>query len=87
MNVADRMEKALLAAFAPSVLSIVDESARHIGHAGARPQGESHFNVKVVSDAFKGKSRVEQHRMVNAVLKPFMDEGVHAISIEASAPN
>lgn len=83
-SVADRMEKALLEAFSPSLLSIVDESSRHAGHAGAREGGESHYNVKIVSAAFEGKSRVERHRMVYAVLQPFIDEGVHALAIEAN---
>lgn len=86
MRVADRMEKLLLAAFAPTTLSIIDESSRHAGHSGAREGGQSHFNVKVVSTAFAGKSRVERHRMVYGVLQPLIDEGLHALSIEASAP-
>lgn len=84
-RVADRMEKLLVEAFAPRELSIVDESARHAGHAGAREGGESHFNIRIVSDAFAGKSRVARHRMVYAVLQPLFDEGLHALTIEAEA--
>lgn len=83
-SVADRMEKVLVDSFAPTTLSIIDESSRHAGHAGARPQGESHFNVRIVSNVFVGKSRVERHRMVYAVLQPFIDEGVHALALEVS---
>ncbi len=81
--VADRMEKLLLAAFAPTALSIIDESARHAGHSGARVGGESHFKVMVESVAFSGKSRVERHRMVYDAVKPLMEEGLHALAIEA----
>lgn len=72
--------------FAPQALEVIDESHQHAGHSGARPDGESHFRVRIVSDAFRGKSRVEQHRMVNAVLAQELKERVHALAIEASAP-
>jgi BolA protein len=80
------METKLRVAFAPSALEVIDESSRHQGHAGARPDGESHFRVRIVAAAFKGKSRVEQHRMINAVLAPELKERVHALAIEATAP-
>lgn len=84
-RVSDRMEKLLMVAFAPQALSIEDDSARHAGHAGAREGGESHFTVRITSAAFAGKSRVERHRMVHAALKPLLDEGLHALAIEAKA--
>ena len=80
------LEAKLIAAFAPSFLQIIDESAHHAGHAGARPDGESHFRVKIVAAAFRGKSRVEQHRMINGVLAEELQGRVHALAIEASAP-
>lgn len=80
------LEAKLRAAFVPISLEVIDESSQHQGHAGARPDGESHFRVKIVAAAFKGKSRVEQHRMINAVLAPELKERVHALAIEASAP-
>jgi BolA family transcriptional regulator, general stress-responsive regulator len=80
------LETKLQAAFAPSFLEVIDESNHHVGHVGARPDGESHFRVKIVAAAFLGKSRVEQHRMINAVLAQELKEGVHALAIEASAP-
>jgi BolA family transcriptional regulator, general stress-responsive regulator len=85
-KVADRIEQLLCAQFAPTALSVMDDSAKHAGHAGARAGGESHFTVKIVSDAFAGKSRVERHRMVYAVLQPLFDAGLHALVIEAKAP-
>ena len=80
------LEAKLRAAFAPISLQVIDELFQHQGHAGARPDGESHFRVKIVAAAFKGKSRVEQHRMINQVLALELNERVHALAIEASAP-
>ena len=73
--------------FAPSALEVIDESHQHAGHSGARTDGESHFRVKIVADAFRGKSRVEQHRMVNAALADELRERVHALAIQSSAPS
>ena len=72
--------------FAPAVLDVVDESHHHAGHAGARSDGESHFRVRIVAEAFRGKSRIEQHRMINAVLADELRERVHALAIQSSAP-
>ena len=80
------LEARLQAAFAPIALEVIDESSQHQGHAGARPDGESHFRVRIVAAAFKGKSRVEQHRMINQVLALELKERVHALAIEATAP-
>lgn len=74
-------------AFAPDHLEVIDESHHHAGHAGAHPQGESHFRVKIVAGAFRGKSRVDAHRMVNAALAEELRERVHALAIQASAPD
>jgi BolA family transcriptional regulator, general stress-responsive regulator len=79
------LESKLAAAFSPTVLEVVDESFQHHGHSGARPDGESHFRVKIVAAAFQGKSRVEQHRMINTVLAQELKERVHALAIEATA--
>ena len=73
-------------AFAPEALDIEDESERHRGHAGWRQGGETHFRLRIVSDAFRGKSRVERHRMVNAALAEEFARGLHALAIEARAP-
>jgi BolA protein len=84
--VGNRITAKLAAAFTPDQLHVEDDSASHAGHAGARPEGETHFSVKLVSDAFRGKSRVERHRMVNAALADDLATRVHALSIIAKAP-
>lgn len=73
--------------FVPAHLEVIDESERHRGHSGARPDGESHFQVKIVAEAFRGKSLVERHRMVNEALAAELKERVHALAIEARAPD
>ncbi|MFN4142091.1 BolA family protein [Aestuariivirga sp.] len=85
--VGQKISAKLVQAFAPAALEVVDESHRHAGHAGARPDGESHFRVKIVAEAFRGKSRVEQHRMVNAALAEELKERVHALAIQSSPPS
>jgi BolA protein len=86
MGVADTMRTKLEAALAPSRIEIVDESHRHAGHAGARPGGESHFRVLVVSAAFTGLNRVARHRLVNAALAAELAGPVHALALETYAP-
>jgi BolA protein len=73
-------------AFAPESLRVVDESHLHAGHAGHRPDGETHYRVYIVSDAFRGKSRIDRHRMINATLAGELAGGVHALAIHAAAP-
>lgn len=85
-TVADAIRQKLEAAFAPARLAVIDESARHAGHAGARPGGESHFRVEIAADAFAGLSRVDRQRRVNAVLADELAGPVHALSIRALAP-
>ena len=68
MQVRNRIAEKLTAAFAPQSLDVVDELHRHEGHAGHRPGGETHFRVNIVSEAFRGKSRIERHRMINQTL-------------------
>lgn len=86
MTTRDRMTEKLTAAFAPARLDVIDESHQHAGHAGSRPGGESHFRVHIVSEAFRGKGRIERHRMVNAALADELAGGVHALAIHAAAP-
>jgi BolA protein len=76
----------LTAAFTPSSLSVEDESARHAGHAGARPGGETHFRVRIVSSAFAGLSRVERQRRVYQVLAGEIAAGVHALALTTLTP-
>lgn len=84
--VAGQIHSKLQSAFAPERLEVVDDSARHAGHAGAGGGGESHFNVTVVSDAFVGVNRVERQRRVYAVLAEELAGPVHALSLKALAP-
>lgn len=87
MNTRDLITEKLTKAFAPQSLDVVDESHKHEGHVGHRPGGETHFRVYIVSDAFKGKSRLERHRMVNQALSGELAGGVHALAIHAAAPS
>lgn len=85
-NVADRMRAKIEAAFAPVELRIVDDSAKHAGHAGARAGGESHFTVSIVSAAFAGKGRVDRQRLVHAALAEELAGPVHALALVLRAP-
>ena len=84
--VGQAMLRKLDAAFQPLSLDVIDESFQHHGHAGARPDGESHFRVKITAAVFAGKSRVDCHRMINGVLAAELKERVHALAIEVKAP-
>jgi BolA family transcriptional regulator, general stress-responsive regulator len=86
MGMQDIITTKLMAAFAPESLHVEDESHLHQGHAGHRPGGESHFRLYIVASAFKGKSRLERHRMINAALASELEGGVHALAIHATAP-
>ena len=83
MNTKDLITNKLREAFTPESLDVTDESHLHEGHAGHRPGGETHFNVHIVSDAFKGKSRVDRHRMINDVLREELATKIHALAIDA----
>jgi BolA protein len=85
MRVSDRITRKLTEAFSPASLKVVDESHLHKGHAGHRPGGESHFRVTIVAEAFRGKSRVEVHRMVYATVQEEIAGGLHALAIDAKA--
>ncbi|MBB4005715.1 MAG: BolA family protein [Aurantimonas endophytica] len=94
MSTRATIEAKLTGAFAPESLAVIDESHLHAGHhhggsdhhAGFDGSGETHFRVRLVSDAFAGKSRIERHRAINAVLSDELAAGVHALAIEAAAP-
>ena len=86
MRTQDLITEKLTAAFAPESLRVEDESHLHAGHAGHRPGGETHYRVYIVSEAFRGKSRIDRHRMINATLSGELASGVHALAIHASAP-
>ncbi len=82
---ADDIERALQAALAPLALAVRDDSAAHAGHAGARDGG--HFTVRVTSERFNGLSRVARHRLVYDSLRPLIARGIHALAIDARAPD
>jgi len=86
MRVQETITRKLTEAFAPENLRVVDESHRHEGHAGHRAGGETHFRVHIVAAAFKGKSRLERHRLINQTLSGELAAGIHALAIHASAP-
>ncbi|MFC3691369.1 BolA family protein [Chenggangzhangella methanolivorans] len=86
MSVRARIEATLTEALKPERLEVMDESHLHAGHAGARPEGETHFRVRIVSGAFSGMSRVDRHRQVNALLAAELQGPVHALAIDARAP-
>jgi BolA family transcriptional regulator, general stress-responsive regulator len=86
MSTKDTITNKLLEAFAPESLDVADESHLHQGHAGHRPEGETHFRVYIVSPVFAGKSRVERHRMINTALAGELAASVHALAIHARAP-
>ncbi|MEO8813263.1 MAG: BolA family protein [Caulobacteraceae bacterium] len=85
-GVAHTIAAKLTAGLAPTRLEVVDESARHAGHAGAREGGESHFQVTVVSAAFVGLGRVARQRLVHGLLAEELSGPVHALSLAAVAP-
>jgi BolA protein len=86
MKVADTMRRTLTERLAPVRLDIIDDSHRHAGHAGARPEGETHFTVEVVAAAFAGRSRIERQRLVYEALADLMRERVHALALRTWTP-
>ena len=84
---ADRIAQKLTAAFAPVSLDVEDESAKHAGHAGAQPGGETHFRVRIVSRAFEGVGRVERQRRVYAALADEMKTQIHALALVTLTPD
>ena len=85
-SIAKEMESLLRAAFAPSKLAVINDSAKHHGHAGDDGLGESHFTVEIEAAAFAGVSRLERQRMVNRALGDLPGQRVHALAIKVRAP-
>ena len=85
MSVAEAI-RARLAALEPLALELVDESAQHAGHAGARPGGNTHWRLAIVSPRFSGQSTVARHRMVYQALGELMQDPIHALAISARSP-
>jgi BolA protein len=87
MTVAETIREKLQAAFTPTELTVDDDSHKHAGHAGARPGGQTHFTVRVVSEVFVGASRVERQRRVYAALADLMKpNGIHALALTTLTP-
>lgn len=80
-----QLRTALERALAPTSLEIIDDSARHVGHAGAREGG--HYRVTLVAEAFRGYPQLERHRMVYTAVAPLMHGAVHALNIQARTPD
>jgi BolA family transcriptional regulator, general stress-responsive regulator len=88
-----RIKAILDGALAPVSLDVFDESHLHVGHVhsarlhgAARTSGGTHYRIRIVSEAFKGKTRIERHRIVNRILQAEFGTGLHALAIEAKAP-
>jgi BolA family transcriptional regulator, general stress-responsive regulator len=87
MTLETQLREKLMVALEPTRLDVINESHLHAGHAGSPGTGESHFRVVVVSEAFRGKSRVERHRLVNETLKAELAGGIHALALKTFAPD
>ncbi|PLW78116.1 BolA family protein [Cohaesibacter celericrescens] len=86
MTVKKNIEKKLNNQLQPTLLEVIDESALHAGHAHSRPEGETHFRVRVASSAFNDISRIAAHRMVHDIIKDELSGPIHALSLETIKP-
>ena len=87
MKVAEAIRIKLNDALSPEKLTVIDESHRHAGHAGSRPEGETHFQVAIVAAAFEGKSRLDRQRLVYGILAEELADRVHALSLKTVTPD
>ena len=87
MTRSERMTEALARSFAPALVEVDDQSARHAGHAGSSGAGETHYDVRVVSDAFGGMSRIARQRAAQEVLAAEFASGLHALSLTLRTPS
>ena len=85
-SVAETIRRKLTLDLSPARLVVLDESHRHAGHAGARPEGETHFRVEIVTAAFAGLSRIERQRLVHRLLSEELAGPVHALSLATLTP-
>jgi BolA family transcriptional regulator, general stress-responsive regulator len=85
-SVAEQIRRKLTQALSPQHLDIIDESARHAGHAGSRPEGETHFRIEIVAAPFEGLSRIDRQRLVHQALAEELAGPVHALSLTIRAP-
>ena len=86
MRVEDEIRQKLEDAFQPVRLQVVDESEKHRGHAGYREGGQSHFQVSIAAEGFRGQSRIARHRAVHAALGPDLIGRIHALALDISEP-
>ena len=87
MKVDEELARRLEAALHPTVLRVVDESALHAGHAGARPQGQTHFRLTIVSERFRGMGRLARQRLIYEVAGSLIGDPIHALAMQASTPD
>lgn len=87
MSLESSMREKLMIGLEPSRLDVINESELHAGHRSSPGTGESHFRLLIVSKAFEGKSRLERHRMVNAMLSAELEAGVHALAMKTLTPD
>jgi len=87
MNRAERIQAALESGLDVRQIEVRDDSHKHAGHAGARPEGETHFDIVIVSPDFAGQSRVARQRTVNALLSAEFEGGLHALSMRVVTPD
>ena len=85
--VATRIKDKLTAALSPAQLTVVDDSSKHAGHMGARPEGETHFTIEVIADAFEGLTRVARQRKIHMILAEELAGPVHALAMSVRAPS
>jgi BolA protein len=86
MRMQERIRARLADALAPTQINVIDESAQHAGHAGARAGGETHYRIEIISAAFASKTRVQRHRLVYEALATEIADGVHALALATRAP-
>ena len=87
MQVAQQIRDIITAQFAPEKLELIDDSAKHAGHSGADPRGESHFSLLIVSTSFEGQNRVNRQRLVYEALDDLLKNRVHALALKTMTPD
>lgn len=87
MTIAEQIEEIVSEALQPVRLEVADKSHLHAGHAGARPEGETHFHLTIVSSLFEGENRVARHRRVSALLADLLADRVHAMQLKTLTPD
>ncbi len=86
MTIAEQIHEIVSEALQPVRLEVADKSHLHAGHAGTRPEGETHFHLTIVSAAFEGENRVARHRRVNTLLAKLLADRVHAMQLKTLTP-